>query len=147
MKTKTIFLLFFLSNLLLLTTVQAQSAIENISVEMELIPENDPYAELGPDSFPLPRHAPTILVEVNNTEDITAIQSAIGTTAGATDLAEKTFDFQTQGILEDGTIYSVNGSTARLYFGSFHHQGTYYIKVRLQLPDGSFSDWQEVTAQ
>lgn len=147
MKTKAIFLLFFFSNMLLLTTIQAQSTIENISVNMELIPENDPYAELGSDSLPLPRHAPTILLEVNNTEEITAIQSAIGTTAGATDLAEKSFDFLTQGIFDDGTIYTIEGNTARLYFGSFHHQGTYYIKVRLERPDGSFSDWQNVTAQ
>lgn len=129
------------------TLTKAQSTIENISVNMELIPENDPYAELGPDSLPLPRHAPTILVEVNNTEEITAIQSAIGSSTGATDLAEKTFDFQTQGILDDGTIYTVNENTASLYFGSFHHQGTYYIKVRIERPDGSFSDWQAVTAQ
>ncbi len=146
MKTK-IFLLLILNLTFIFLNSHAQSNIENISVDMVLIPENDPFGILGPDSFPVPRHAPTILVGINNTEEVTRIQSRVGTSSGAADLAEKIFDFETQGMFEDGTIYGIQGNTASLYFGSFYHQGTYYMQVRLERPDGTFSDWQEASAQ
>lgn len=129
-----------------LTVTKAQSSIEELNFEMVLIPENDPYAALGPDSFPLPRHAPTALVDLSNTEDIARIHTRIGTSSGLADITEHTLDFESQGILEDGVIYALEGNRARIIYGSYYHQGSYFIQVRLERPNGSFTDWQEISA-
>jgi hypothetical protein len=144
MKTKII--LTTLLCIAVLAGVRAQSAIEDLNFEMVLIPENDPYAALDPDSFPLPRHAPTALVDLSNTEDIARIHTRIGTSSGIADIAEHILDFETQGVLEDGAIYALEGNRATIIYGSYYHQGSYYIQVRLERPDGSFTDWQEISA-
>lgn len=128
---------------LCLASYFTQGQISSIDLQLNTVPNNDPYAEAGPGGFPLPLHVVSIRAEINDTSTtrtVSKLHVKLGSSSGAGDLKIKVFDLMHPEVSEDGSGMAMNGNSAQLMLGTFEHAGTYYVEVKGEWSDGSFGE-------
>jgi hypothetical protein len=141
MKQLTLFFMFCFA------LIEVEAQINSVQLEVTTVPNNDPYAEVGTDGIPLPYHVAMVTVEfaeIQTTDNpVVKLHAKLGSSAGAANLKNKTFELGLAGISEDGSSIALQDNKAYIVFGSFIHEGSYYAEVKAEMFDGSFGEVYE----
>lgn len=131
------FILFFMFCFAL---VQAEAQISSVNLEMNTVPNNDPYAEVGTDGVPLPYHLPLLKINFSSLVDISRLYIKLGSSSGASDLKLKVFELGEPPTYEEDCVLGIQGNVIFITIGAFLYQGTYYAEVKGEMSDGSFTE-------
>jgi hypothetical protein len=148
MKTKISILFFLIACAFFVKNAGAQNPVAHLGATATYL--NTDQAAL--DTMPIfillmEERSITLNVVMGNTNGVSKIAAAIGSSEGSNDLFYKEFEYGTEGNFQDGTTYQAQGNTIDLGVGNYAGAAVYYAEVFVIKEDGTRGEGKRVEIQ